>query len=71
MDTYDKVISELKKGKKEAKKINNELVKVCIRIPRKTLIALKRKKLDAEEHNKFLSVQDQIIEALNEYLKKK
>jgi len=70
MDTYDKVINEVNKSEKRAKKIE-DVVKVCIRIPRKTLIALKRNKLDAEEHNKFLSVQDQIIEALDEYLKKK
>jgi len=52
-------------------KNDKKLVKVCIRIPRKTLINLKRKKLDAEENNKYLSVQDQIIEALEDYLKKK
>lgn len=67
-EDIEKVIDDIEKERKQSK-TNDETVKICVRIPKNMLMKLKMNKLIAEGNNKYISLQDQIVAALNNYLK--
>lgn len=67
-DTTSIATQAILKNKKSSPADSGAMVKVCLRLPKKQLAKLKKKKLDLELKGTKTSVQDLIIEAIDETL---